>query len=123
MSVLASTYWGQDRLEEAEALDKRVLDVRRRRHPMHPETLIAMHNMAATYTKQGKLAQAEVLMQETIMAMEKVFGEHHPHTQKSIDYLRVEIRRPSPTAGIISFRSVLTVLMFAWDILRATFYL
>lgn len=62
MANLASTYWTQDRLKEAEELEVQVMEARRRvPGPEHPRTLTSMANLASTYWNQGRLNEAEEL--------------------------------------------------------------
>ena len=46
----------------------------------HPETLLTAVNLAATYLKQGRLAEAEGLLVETLAVSRRVRGAAHPRT-------------------------------------------
>jgi uncharacterized protein involved in tolerance to divalent cations len=62
MSNLASTYWNQGKLNEAEGLQVMVMETSLRvLGEEHPDTLTIMSNLASTYRNQGKLNEAEGL--------------------------------------------------------------
>ncbi|RYP57748.1 hypothetical protein DL769_009308 [Monosporascus sp. CRB-8-3] len=62
MGNLASTYWSQGRWKEAEELEVRVIERRKRvLSEDHPDTLTSMHNLASTYWNQGRWKEAEEL--------------------------------------------------------------
>jgi len=64
-----------------EALEVGVLSTSRRvKGNEHPGTLNVMTNLAATYGKQGKLAEAEALLEETLATSRRVLGAGHPDT-------------------------------------------
>jgi Tetratricopeptide repeat len=50
MESLGSTYRGQGRWKEAEELDERVMETRKRvLEEEHPDTLASMHSLVSTY--------------------------------------------------------------------------
>ncbi|TFK32174.1 hypothetical protein BDQ12DRAFT_617536, partial [Crucibulum laeve] len=52
---LAATYSSQGKWTEAEKLEVEVMEKRQQLlGPAHPDTLISMENLAATYRKQGR---------------------------------------------------------------------
>ncbi|KZL79726.1 tpr domain protein, partial [Colletotrichum incanum] len=54
MANLASTYWNQGRWKEAEELEVRVMEMRKRvLGDEHPDTLTSIANLASTYRDQG----------------------------------------------------------------------
>ena len=62
MGNLASIYWNQGRLKDAEVLEVMVMEKRKELlGEDHPDTLLSMGNLAMTYQKQGRLKDAEVL--------------------------------------------------------------
>lgn len=85
MTVLASTYYEQGRLVEAEVLWVTALEgMQRVLSRNHPEMLETMHNLASTYGHQGKLRDAKSLMEETVILNKQVIGESHVDTQRSV---------------------------------------
>jgi non-specific serine/threonine protein kinase/serine/threonine-protein kinase len=56
----------EQRLDEAEAINREVLEVRRRTlGPAHPDTLNSMNNLAAVYYRMGRHAEAVELLEDT----------------------------------------------------------
>lgn len=51
----------------------------------HLRTLNCMHVLAQTISDQGKYADAEALIRETLALREKVLGKEHPETLASIN--------------------------------------
>jgi tetratricopeptide (TPR) repeat protein len=79
---------------KAEALDAKVLEVRRRvLGPDHSFTLGSMNNLAADYVTQGKYEQAEPLLKEVSDTRIRVLGAKNPNTLISINNLAVFYRR------------------------------
>jgi hypothetical protein len=63
MANLASIYWNQGRWEEAENLERQVMETRSRQFGhRHPDTLTAMANLAYTWKSQGQDQDAIDLM-------------------------------------------------------------
>ncbi|KAL6409895.1 hypothetical protein AUP68_06297 [Ilyonectria robusta] len=69
VSLLASTYMNQGRLEEAEKLEVQVMETRKNKLGAdHPSTLINMGNLASTLWNQGRLEEAEKLEERLLQA-------------------------------------------------------
>ena len=56
---------------------KRVLDAE------HPDTLTSMNNLAFTWERQGRVAEALKLMEECVLLRARVLGTDHPDTISS----------------------------------------
>ena len=78
MGNLASTYWNQGRLKEAEELQVRVMETTKRvLGEEHPDSLLGMSNLASTYHQQGRLKEAEELEVLVMETRKRAFGEEH----------------------------------------------
>ena len=55
--------------------------------PNHPDTLDAMHNLALTYSDQGRFNEAEELQEQVMMTSSRVLGLEHSSTLTSISNL------------------------------------
>ena len=58
----------------------------------HPDTLIAMHNLASAYHALGNLAKALELAEETFRKSQNILGKRHPFTIKVAKHLSVLYR-------------------------------
>ncbi|KAK6429383.1 hypothetical protein LTR95_014469 [Oleoguttula sp. CCFEE 5521] len=88
MSDLALTYRDQGRWKEAEKLQVKVLEARRRvLGEEHVDTLRSMHNLASTYWDQGRRNEAEELQVKVLEARRRVLGEEHVDTLGSMHNL------------------------------------
>ncbi|KAF7542294.1 hypothetical protein G7Z17_g11700 [Cylindrodendrum hubeiense] len=85
---LASTYYRQGRLEEAEELQVRVMETMKCiLGDQHPVTLSSMYNLASMYYHQGRLEEAEELLLRAMEIGKNVLGEQHPDTLSSMSNL------------------------------------
>ncbi|KAF6786572.1 kinesin light chain protein, partial [Colletotrichum musicola] len=85
MANLASTYRNQGRWKEAEELNVRVIETRKRvLGEEHPSTLTSMGNLASTFWNQGRWKEAEELDVRVMETRKRVLGEEHPSTLTSI---------------------------------------
>jgi hypothetical protein len=81
MANLASTLWDQGRWSQAEELEIRVMEKRKRVvRQEHPDTLMSMVDLAYTWKSQGRVAEALKLLQEAENVLGKVLGHEHPNT-------------------------------------------
>ncbi|KZP24408.1 hypothetical protein FIBSPDRAFT_735738, partial [Athelia psychrophila] len=55
--------------------------------PDHPDTLTAVHNIAALHERQGKHDEAEMLYKRALTGRETSLGIHHPGTVTTMKYL------------------------------------
>src|SRR5205809_1930161 len=84
MANLASTYWNQGRLKEAEELMMQVTETRKRvLGQEHPDTLTSMHNLAYIWKFQGQEKEAVNLMREAEKLQRKILGSDHYLTVSS----------------------------------------
>jgi tetratricopeptide (TPR) repeat protein len=68
-------------LREAEAMDRQTLEIRRRvLGPEHPETLMAMAELAVTLDDSHRYAEAEKLYRAALSIQLRVLGPEHPGT-------------------------------------------
>jgi tetratricopeptide (TPR) repeat protein len=74
-------YWQQGRSEEAEELEVQVLELRKSvLGEKHPDTILAMANLASTWQQQGRSDEAEQLEVQVLELQKSVLGEKHPAT-------------------------------------------
>ena len=72
---LAGSYKRLNRLEDAEALDNRAIEILRRElGPNHPEIAMSLNNLAEVYREQGRYAEAEDSYKRALAIAEKAFG-------------------------------------------------
>jgi tetratricopeptide (TPR) repeat protein len=65
--------------DEAEALFKRSLEIRRETlGPEHPEVAEGLEGLGSLYAKQGKDDAAEPLLKQAVAVFEKAIGANHP---------------------------------------------
>jgi tetratricopeptide (TPR) repeat protein len=68
-------------LEESEAIQREVLEIRRRTlGEDHPETLLTMSAIASLVRDTGRLGEAEALFLDTLERRRRVLGETHSST-------------------------------------------
>ncbi|KAI5813323.1 hypothetical protein BZA77DRAFT_373883, partial [Pyronema omphalodes] len=85
---LASTYRHSQRFTEAEELQVKVLEARRRvLGEEHPHNFTTMHNLATIYYCQGRFLVAEELMGMKSESKKLILGEDNPNTQLSSRWL------------------------------------
>ncbi|RDB16830.1 Kinesin light chain [Hypsizygus marmoreus] len=86
--VFASIYRECIMLKEAENLQKQVIEYKQTTLGNdHPDTLLAMENLAITYHKQGQFTKAEQLRSYVVEAYMKIFGKDHLSTLSAIGHL------------------------------------
>ena len=79
MANLAITYWNQGRLTEAQELEVRVMETRKRAlGEEHPDLLKSMDNLALTYRSQGLLKEADQLELRVMETKQRVLGQEQP---------------------------------------------
>ncbi|WP_258312111.1 TIR-like protein FxsC [Streptomyces araujoniae] len=78
---LAASYYEAGRLDEAIAIELRVLADREEvLGERHPDTLFARASLATSYHQAGRTADATVLRERVLAESEEVLGERHPDT-------------------------------------------
>jgi Tetratricopeptide repeat len=81
-------YWN-----EAEKLQVEVMELRKRLlGAEHPDTLISMGNLGATYRHQGRWNEAEKLEVDVMELRKRLLGPEHPHTLRSMTSLAATYR-------------------------------
>ena len=81
-------YWEEGRSDEAEKLDLQVLDIRKSVvGEKHPDTIVAMANLASTWHQQGRSSEAEQLQLQVLDLYKSVLGEKHPDTIRAMAIL------------------------------------
>lgn len=68
----------------------------------NPVTSTAMHDLALTYKVQGRLQEAESLMEEAVTLEKEELGESHADTQMSIRSLEKVRRRIQSDPDVFS---------------------
>ncbi|MFY1634850.1 tetratricopeptide repeat protein [Solwaraspora sp. WMMB335] len=71
----------QGRWAEAEAMYRRLLDLRRVLETDHPHVLLTRHELAWTIARQGRRAEAESLYRYVLQGRSRVLGHDHPDTE------------------------------------------
>jgi Tfp pilus assembly protein PilF len=78
LNNLGHFYYSQKRYREAEPLAVEVLDASRRLvGDDHPDTLLALHNLATIKDELGRQSEAEKLYVKTLEAKRRVLGAEH----------------------------------------------
>jgi tetratricopeptide (TPR) repeat protein len=87
-------YWGQGRPNEAEQPEVQVLALYKEvLGEKHPDTILAMGNLASTWNIQSRLPEAERLKAQVLELSKEVLGEKHPDTILAIRNLADTWRR------------------------------
>jgi tetratricopeptide (TPR) repeat protein len=74
-------YWGQGRPNEAEQPEVQVLALYKEvLGEKHPDTILAIRNLADTWRRQGRLNEAEQLEIQALLLYKEVLGKKHPDT-------------------------------------------
>lgn len=60
--------------------------------PEHPDTLVALNNLALDMVGDGRYAEAEPLFRQVWDASKRVLGKDHPSTLVSVNNLALDIR-------------------------------
>ncbi|KAK2734188.1 Kinesin light chain 5, partial [Colletotrichum kahawae] len=82
------TFWKQGRWKEAEELNVRVIETRKRvLREEHPSTLTSMHNLSFTWKDQERWEDAVQLLRNCVRRRENVLGVDHPDTMSSASAL------------------------------------
>lgn len=78
-SDVAALYFVKGRLQEADPLMRRVLEIDEHAYgPDHPHVAIRLNNLAVLLNETGRLLEAEPLMRRTLAIVEKAYGVRHP---------------------------------------------
>ncbi|MCJ7681801.1 MAG: tetratricopeptide repeat protein [Candidatus Aminicenantes bacterium] len=84
MATMGRVYTSLGLYSKAESLLEKVVNTQRRLlGEKHPETLIAIHNLANLYWYQNQLNDAESLYHTVVNIRTQVLGEEHPDTLKA----------------------------------------
>jgi Tfp pilus assembly protein PilF len=89
-AILATEYIFQHRghFKQVEPLYQHAIFIRERTlGPNHPDTIIALNNLANLYCSQGKLDQAEPFYLHILTSRERTLGPNHPDTAKALNNL------------------------------------
>ena len=79
LNHLATLYWRQGRLTEAEPLYNRALEMRQKALPAeHPDIAESLNTLAGLYLRQGWFTEAERLMKQALEMSEKTLSTGHP---------------------------------------------
>ena len=106
MASLAITYHGLNRLDEAEELEVRVLNGRKKvLGPEHPDTLSSMANLAIMYDDLNRLDEAEELEVRVLNGRKQVLGAEHPDTLWSMEDLARTWKKQDNLKNAISLMS------------------
>jgi hypothetical protein len=85
MANPASTYRNQGRWDEAETLNKEVMETSKAKLGAdHPSTLTSMNNLAFTWKGIGRHEDALVLIRTCLECRMRVLGASHPDTQSTL---------------------------------------
>lgn len=84
MGLLAATYYGQGRHDEAEEIKVEMLELSREvLGEKHPNTLQAMYDLAFTWKSRGRGDDAAVLLGECLQLRRSKLGPDHPFTKQT----------------------------------------
>jgi hypothetical protein len=84
MASLATTYWSQNRWDEAVSLEMQLLEIHLHLlEPNHPNTLSRMANLVHTWTSQVRDEDVIALMMQASKVQIEVLGVDHPATRAS----------------------------------------
>jgi tetratricopeptide (TPR) repeat protein len=90
MSLLSDLYMEQEKRDEAQVLGEEVLQKRKTRlGEGHPDTLTSKKNLGVIYIELGRLADAEELLAQVMMAQRK----DHPGNLNTMYYLAIAWNR------------------------------
>ena len=104
MGQLASTYSDQENTQKK--LKIQVLDARKEIHcKEHPQTVLAIGNLASTYSALGKHTEAEQLKIQVPDAPEKFLGEEHSDTILAMGNRALYTPPPIPTGLLLDSRT------------------
>ena len=97
MNNLAITYEVQGHHAKAEILRKHFYETELGSlSAEHPDTLIAMSNLASTYCSLGRLEEAKAMLTQELKASSAVLGIEHPHTIASKFLLAQKLEKIRP---------------------------
>jgi tetratricopeptide (TPR) repeat protein len=84
----AMALYSDGRYEEAEELEKQVMQTTKRvLGDEHPDTLTSINNLASTYSDQGQWKEAEELQVQVMKTRKRLLGDGHPDTLTSMNNL------------------------------------
>ncbi|KAI5788603.1 hypothetical protein FPQ18DRAFT_262075 [Pyronema domesticum] len=91
MHLMGYTFRFRGLLKEAQELEEKVLEVRRRTlGEEHPDTLRGMQNLAATYAELGgRLKEVQELEEKVLEVRRRTLGEEHPDTLRGMQNLAI----------------------------------
>ena len=93
MSNLSLSLWHQERIQEAENLETKVIETSIRVLGRdHPDTLDAMGLLATKLWDQERWAEAEILDTQVVESRTRVLGGEHPDTLNSMEKLGTTYR-------------------------------
>ncbi|KAI9823617.1 MAG: hypothetical protein M1832_002398 [Thelocarpon impressellum] len=92
MNCLATVFYQQGRLPEAEKLLRDVVEMRQKLiGDRHPETHLALANLAAVVSAQSRWAEAENLERKVLLFRLETLGEKHHDTLRAMANLAVTV--------------------------------
>ncbi|KAJ7872411.1 hypothetical protein B0H13DRAFT_2553388 [Mycena leptocephala] len=90
----ARVYFDSGRFSEAESLEHLVLEEQKQLLGAdHPDTLLAMGDLAATYRELGRYQEAERLESIVLEKRKQLLGADHPHTLSAMANLAATYRK------------------------------
>jgi tetratricopeptide (TPR) repeat protein len=92
LNNLAEVYRLMGRLNDAEALYKRAIELDERASPESAGLATSLNNLALVYRTQKKFAQAEKLYDRSLGMLEKSLGPGHPDVARALNNLAVLYR-------------------------------
>lgn len=79
LNDLGAQYARRGRLEQAEELLTRAVDLKRRAlGQRHPDTAVTLNNLAITYKRAGEFSRAAALSAEALEILEETLPSDHP---------------------------------------------
>lgn len=114
LQTVGNTYRGiggqEDQFASAIRFLQRAVALRQQHQAVdHPDTLLAMENLAETYLTAGKLKEAIQLLEQVHAGQVKLLGADHPNTLKTLYYIAEGVRQSDKSPESIPlFVQVLT---------------
>lgn len=72
----------------------------------HLDTLISIRNLASSLGLQGKPAEAEAILRQTLQLKEKALGKEHPDTLRSMKNLVILLNQQGKFAEAEAIRQI-----------------
>ena len=87
-NLLALLYRNNERLLQAEPLQREVIDIfEKQLGGNHPLLGVALNNLAVTYLDEGRFPEAEPLLKRALAILESALSSNHPEVARILNNL------------------------------------